>query len=257
MVGTAVLGEALVKRMGAKALLVGRSEPPLNQRWDQELEAARPGLAELGGFYDGLLEDDRAPLTVMGRCAAALATLPPVARRHPDACVVWFDAHADSNTPDTTASGYLGGIVLTGAAGMWETGLGGGLKLANVVLVGARDIDPPEAALIAQGALRLVPPGPNLAAELRKAIAGRAVYVHLDCDVLEPGIVPTEFRVPGGLSLADLASAAQMLAEHQVIGLEIAEFEGTWSDTGLAADPGPLLDALAPLMDALRGPDRA
>jgi len=48
---------------------------------------------------------------------------------------------------------------------------------------------------------------------------------YLDCDVLEPGIVPTEYRVPGGLDLQQLKGALQVLAECEVVGLEIAEFE--------------------------------
>ncbi|WP_275477567.1 arginase family protein [Aureimonas ureilytica] len=41
------------------------------------------------------------------RCAVSIATLPVVAKHHPDACVVWFDTHADLNTPESTTSGYL------------------------------------------------------------------------------------------------------------------------------------------------------
>jgi arginase len=252
MAGVSVLGEALARQTGLLPSVVGHPEPPLGARWDAELDAARTALAELAEAYETLLQNGRKPLTVMGRCAAALATLPAVAKARPDACVVWFDAHADSNTPQTTSTGYLGGIVITGAAGLWESGLGKGLNLANVVLVGARDIDPAEQALIDAGTLRLVPPGPDLAERLRAAVAGREVYVHLDCDVLEPGIVPTEYRVTGGLTLADLGAAAKVLAEHRVIGLEIAEFESVWPETGAPGIPDGLCDALSPLLDALR-----
>ena len=91
----------------------------------------------------------------MGRCAAGLATIPVVVRHHPNACVVWFDAHGDSNLPSSNAVPYLGGMVITGAAGHWDSGLGSGLNLSNVVLVGARDLDPHERQLIDSGVLRL------------------------------------------------------------------------------------------------------
>jgi arginase family enzyme len=53
-------------------------------------------------------------------------TLPVMARYHPDALVVWFDAHGDLNTPESTTTDYLGGLALSGPVGMWESGLGSG-----------------------------------------------------------------------------------------------------------------------------------
>jgi arginase len=94
--------------------------------------------------------------------------------------------------------------------------------------------------------LTLVAPGTRSAARLSEAVAGRAVYVHLDCDVLDPGIVPTDYQVPHGLSQNDLYDAATALAHNDVIGLEIAELESATGDEDLA----PLLRALA-LLDAL------
>ncbi len=139
-------------------------------------------------------------------------------------------------------------MVLTGAAGHWDSGLGAGLRLSNVVLVGARDLDPHEKDLIATGQLQIVPPGPGLPGRLAAAVGNREVYVHLDCDVLEPGIVPIEYQVTGGLSLEDLRACAVMLARHKIIGIEIAEFESEWLD-GRPASPDRVVDAIAPLLD--------
>jgi hypothetical protein len=75
-----------------------------------------------------------------------------------------------------------------------------------------------------------------------------STLLHLDCDVLEPGIVPTEYRVPGGLSLADLHSVCGVVAEHEVIGVEIAEFQSAWAPDGNEASPVELLDAMQPLL---------
>jgi arginase family enzyme len=172
--------------------------------------------------------------------------VPVVALRRPDACIVWLDAHGDCNVPTSRAEPYLGGMVITGAAGLWDTGLGGGLDIGKVILVGARDLDPDERALISAGKLQWLEVGPDLPARLRTAIAGRATYVHLDCDVMEPGIVPTEYEVAGGLTLADLRGVAEVVAENEVVGIEIAEFEAQWRD-GRPGAPGPLIEALSPL----------
>jgi len=88
--------------------------------------------------------------------------------------------------------------------------------------------------------------------DLRKAIGDRPVYFHLDCDVLEPGIVPTDYQVPGGLSLDDLRGVCETLAENTIVGMEFAEFEGSWAEGGEPFIPTDLVAALAPLIEAAR-----
>ena len=247
MAGAQLLGAALAAATGLDPHRVGTPQPPLGARWQVELEAARPGLQELGRTLAAAIAAGKHPLTVMGRCAAALGTLPVIAGKCPGAAIVWFDAHGDCNTPEHTTTGYLGGMVLSGAAGRWETGLGDGLALSRLVLVGARDLDPFERELIDRGEVLLLRPDDDLPTRLRTALAGRPAYIHLDCDVLDPGIVPTEFQVPGGLSLAQLHDACTVLAQSGVAGLEIAEYEASWDD-GTQGDPAHLIAALEPLL---------
>ena len=71
--------------------------------------------------------------------------------------------------------------------------------------------------------------------------------MHLDCDVLDPGIVPTEYAVTGGLTLDALRAVAEVVAEHEVVGVEIAEFESHFSD-GRPGTAVPLIDALSPML---------
>ena len=255
MSGARLLGDALATRIGTTPARVGHTVAPLGGSWQRELVAAQPNLRKLAESIDRALSMQPAltPVSTLSRCAVALATLPIVAKHRPDACVVWFDAHGDLNTPQTTKTGYLGGMVLTGAAGLWESGLGRGLELSNVVLVGARDLDPAEQALIDADTPQLVTSGPGLADRLRSAIAGRPVYVHLDCDVLEPGIVPTEYSVPGGLSLDDLHAACRVIAQHEIVGLEIAELEATPDDPAGLMSTSALVGALEPLITSWTG----
>lgn len=253
----AIPGARSVARMLADQLqvdiaVVGTPAAALNLGWQAELNAAMRGLHALAAQFEQVFARHARPLSASSRCAASLATLPVVARYRPDACVVWFDAHADLNTPSTTGSGYLGGMALSGPAGLWDSGLGAGLALSNVVLVGQRDLDPAEVQLIASGAVTHVAPGPELADRLRVAVGGRAVYMHLDCDVLNPGIVPTDYVHVDGLSLEDLRASCAVLAESEVIGLEIAEFQNAWEEGGEPVSPAHLIAALAPVLKALR-----
>jgi arginase len=251
--GALSIGFALSQKLNLEPCLVGKPEPALNAAWDVELNAAMPALQAMAQRLQNVFDNAQMPLSATSRCTVSLATLPVVARHRPDACVVWFDAHADSNTPASSISGFMGGMVISGAVGLWDSGLGGNLDVVNVVLVGARDIDAAEQALIESGVICLVPPDENLTTNLRKAIAGRPVYVHLDCDVLNPGIVPTDYQVEDGLSLAELRAACTVIAESEIVGVEIAEFQNAWTSGGEPVSPTPLLDALSPLFRRMQG----
>jgi arginase family enzyme len=251
MVASAVLADELAARLGVEPVVVGTPEPPLGAHWAAELAAARPALEAMAARYAEVLAAGRRPVTALSRCAVALATLPAVAEHRPGTVVLWFDAHGDVHTPATTGTGYLGGLALSGPIGLWDSGLGAGLPAADAVLVGARDLDPAERALVADGTVRLLVPGADLPGRLAEVVAGRPVYVHLDCDVLAPDEVPTEYRVPGGLTLADLRAAAEVLARGEVVGLEAGEIEATGDPVQDAAHARALADALQPLLDAV------
>jgi len=250
MAGAVELGTAIAKRWGVTAHTIGARAPVVDGDWRTQLQAALPDLQLLAEDLADRLSAGRAVATTMGRCAASLATLPVVARHYPNAAIVWFDAHGDCNSPADVArseSPYLGGMVLSGAAGEWSTGLGAELDLSNVVLVGSRDLDPPEWERIESGRLHLVETGDRLAERLLVAVGNRPVYIHLDCDVLEPGLLSTEYQVPGGLSFEDLAGAFEALCRFRLIGIEITEFEASWPD-GSPGNPSRLLDAISSLL---------
>jgi arginase family enzyme len=254
MVGSRELAAALATRLGTDPVVVGTPEPALSVGWAEELAAALPTLLEMRGRLDLALRDGLVPITALSRCSVALATLPVVAAHRPDAVVVWLDAHADLNTPENTSTGYLGGLAFSGPLGLWDTGLGAGLDPRNAILVGARDIDRPEMELLDAGTIPLVRVGPSMADELRRLVAGRPVYVHIDCDVLEPGIVPTDYLVPDGMTLEDLDATAQVLAESEIVGLEVGELECAPPPTGTPSHVTRLLEALDPLLQRMRRP---
>lgn len=243
MAAAGPLGESMAQRWPVDQRRVGAPAPALNQDWRSELAVAQRPLTELAAA----VRNGQRWLTVMPRCAGALATLPVVAEQHPEVCVVWFDAHADLHLPTTTTSGYLGGMALSGPMGWWDSGFGAGVGRA--VLVGARDIDPDEQRLVTEHAVEVVAPGADLAERLGRAVGERPVYVHLDCDVLEPGIVPTDYRVPDGLELADLRDAMRVVSLCDVLGVEIAELQQ--HPDGMPPDVDPLLDALQPVIDVV------
>ncbi len=248
MPGAKAIGDALARRTGITPVTVGKPETALNTGWRKELEAARLNLEAVKRRFEEVFSDGAVSVAAISRCVVSLATLPVVAKYHPDCCIVWFDAHGDLNTPQTSTTGYLGGLALAGAAGLWDSGFGDGIRFEQIVLVGQRDLDPFERVLIDEHQIPHIKPADNLPERLKEAIAGRAVYVHLDCDVLEPGIVPTDYNVENGLTLEDLTTCCEIIAAQPFIGIEIAEFQNVWESTGAPASPSALLEALSPLI---------
>lgn len=249
--GARAIAESLASMIDVKPVRIGQPEPALNTDWKTELSLSMPTLKLMQNHFNDVFSSGKKSLAATSRCAVSLSTLPVVVKHHPEACIVWFDSHADLNTPVSSATGYLGGLALSAPAGMWDSGLGNGLALSSIILVGQRDLDPFEIELIEESAVTYISFGDDYLDRLRQAINGRPVYMHLDCDVLEPGIVPTDYIHPGGMELSDLEAACQVLAETEVIGLEIAEFQYTWNEGGLPVSPVPLLKALQPVITKL------
>ena len=117
--------------------------------------------------------------------------------------------------------------------------------------MGTRAIDPSEQTVIDEHRIPIVPVDGDVAAALVAAIAGRPVYVHLDCDVLDPDIVPTDYAADRGLTLSELTAACAAIAQGTLIGFEVAELEGAWHDGGTPVPPDPILEAIEPLLARL------
>ena len=132
------------------------------------------------------LDQGELPLLTASDCSICIATLPTVARRVPGVRFLWIDAHGDFNTPDTTPSGFLGGMCLAAACGRWDAGWPDTIDPRSVSFLGVRDLDPGEKVEVEAAGVRTGVPeeGP--------------VYVHLDLDALDPSVLMPQFPVPGG-----------------------------------------------------------
>ena len=216
---------ALAPPLGIEPEVVGSLEPPAPPYdWRLDLDATRDDLLAAGDAVDLGIAAGDVPLLLAAQCTVAMTTLPAMARHHPDAVVLWLDAHGDLNTPDTSGSAFLGGMPLAAAIGAWDSGLATArLDAANVVLCGLRDLDPGEEDLIAASALRVADPSPEAVAD---AVGGRPLFVHLDCDVLSGDVLPAAFPAPGGLLPDDLAAVLRAAGEacERLVGLEVTAF---------------------------------
>lgn len=157
ILGATLTAEALHTHITGKRSSIGEPAPCDDDDWLVSLPQAQETLAGLRSAITNSLERGRVPLMVANTCSASLASLPVVAQERADAILLWVDAHGDFNTPDTTSSGYLGGMVLAAACGLWKSGHGAGLRPEQIILVGARDIDQAEGELLRQAGVRIIP----------------------------------------------------------------------------------------------------
>ncbi len=160
--------------------------------------------------------DARFPIVLSGNCGTASGTLAGLtpSRR----AVLWFDAHGDANTPDTTITGFVDGTALATALGWCWHGLADRIPgfepvdASAVRLIGTRDLDSDEAALLDRAAVRRISPAELRGSALDDALAslpkGLQAYVHCDLDVLDPDEGQANvFPVPGGLDVETLVQA--------------------------------------------------
>jgi arginase family enzyme len=155
------------------------------------------------------------PIVLGGCCCSHVGAVEGLAARHGHVAVLWLDAHGDLNTPETSPSGNEWGMPLRMLLDR------GTIAAADVVLWGARNLDPPEDEYIAATGI-----DDNASALLARA---EAVYVALDCDVLDPGELAVFMPEPGGPTLEEVE---QLLGEVRDSGKLVGV-----GFSGLAPDP--------------------
>jgi arginase len=222
-------------------------------RPDEVITAELPG----GGAWDRLAAlysavasavssaaaDGACPVVVSGDCCTALGAVAGLQAVGRTVGIVWFDAHGDVQTPETTTSGYLGGMPLRLLTGYRPELVADRLGLRpvpeeHILLAGARDLDPPEASYLAAAAIQRRDVADVVAADLPDV----PLYVHVDLDVLDPREVPgLRYPARGGAAAGQLASALRgLLTSGRVAAITIA---CTWqAGHAAAARVGPWLE---------------
>ena len=183
--------------------------------------------------------DRLVPLVLGGDHSVALGTLGGLAGLYGPGGVIWIDAHGDLNTPETSPSGNVHGMVLAAALGRagsefegtsWKLPL---VEPGRLALVGVRSLDPGERELLHELDARVFTMSDidRLGVEraVRESLAhvagGAFVHVSLDMDVVDPDVAPgVGTPVRGGLSYREAHLALELVAESGLAGsLEVVE----------------------------------
>lgn len=195
---------------------------------------------EEGSFILGLLADCNGCLGVLG----GLQNSPGEGLR---VGLVYVDAHGDYNTPDTSPSGMLGGMPVAVAAGKClprlrgRSGMLTPVLFSDIIMAGMRDLDELEKEAIAEDKLTvlreddLIELGPDLKSALAD-LSSRvdSVYVHVDLDILDPGVAPAAgLPSPGGLTGEQLGRAlAYMVSDEKVSALSLVSYRADSDEDG-------------------------
>ncbi len=185
------------------------------------------------------------PLVLAGNCSSSLGTLAGVGA--PAMGVVWFDAHGDFNTPETTRSGFFDGMALAVVTGRCWSELAATVpgfvpvEERRVLLVAVRDLDPAERRLLDASAVARVAREGDLDAALeRLSGAASEVYLHLDLDALDPEEGRANaFAVSGGLSLDQMVAAIRKVRRRfRVRAAALTAYDPAADSSGRACRAG-------------------
>ena len=203
------------------------------------LPAIRATCERIAALVGEALDEDRVPIVLGGDHSIALGTLGGLAARRGPGAVLWIDAHGDLNTPETTPSGNVHGMPLAAVLGRGGPGFESAawtlpaVEHERVSVIGARELDPGERALIGELGLAVHTMSELdrrgieavVTDALERAKGAPFTHISLDLDGLDPEVAPgVGTAVRGGLTYREAHLAMELVAASgQLCCLEIVE----------------------------------
>lgn len=232
--------------------------------WIESVEPKSEFRAEIGtqfelyrllaGRVDEARQNNRFPLVLSGNCGATLGAI--AGAENARLGVIWFDAHGDFNTPETTTGGFLDGMCLAIAAGLCWKNLAVSIpnfspvRGANILHVGGRDFDAEERMRLEQSGATVVDADAinrtSVLDALKSAIQNflpevEAIHLHIDLDVHNPVEAPANEYVTeeGGLSAAQVVEAVGFIKENlKINSATIASYDPKCDSQGKTLEVG-------------------
>jgi arginase len=170
---------------------------------------------ELANVVAETISAGKRPVSIAGDCLSAIGVLTGLQRAGVNPFLVWFDAHGDFNTWETSPSGFLGGMPLAMIVGRGDQRIPRGVGLtpfleSRVLLMDARDLDPEERISLRRSAVIHCPHPDRVAGP---GFPDSSLYIHVDTDIIDPAEAPAQnYPAPGGLSVIELKNVFRRLA---------------------------------------------
>jgi len=178
------------------------------------------------------------PVAIVGDCTFSIGMLAGLQPATANLTLVWFDAHGDFNTHQTTPSGFIGGMPLAMLCGRGEQTIvsGAGARLqpeADIILTDARDLDPGEKEAVAGSGVTHLP---DVAQLTSLSLPNKPIYIHFDSDVLHlSDLSAVSYPAKGGPTLETVkASLAHLAQTGQVVAVSATMWNPDLDDDGSA-----------------------
>ncbi|HEY9716666.1 MAG TPA: arginase [Trichormus sp.] len=236
--------------------------PPSVCWWDKPSSArCVPEIAdvslEISSAVEGALADGTIPITIGGDHSLAIGSIAGVSnyyrQQKQDYGLIWFDAHGDINTPDTSHSGNVHGMPLAISLGTGDPrltelhGYSPKVEGKRSVLIGIRDIDEAERDIIGKSGITAFTIrdidhlGLGRVTDLALGAVGAdvsGIHLSFDIDVLDPEVAPgVSTPARGGLTYREAHLALTLLAESQLVrSIDIAELNPAFDMQNRTAD---------------------
>jgi arginase len=216
-------------------IAIGRPEVQVDPESNlRNLDLIAEKTENLAEEVDKAIEAGSFPLVLGGDHSIAIGTLAGVSKHYKNLGVIWYDAHGDLNTAETSPSGNIHGMPLAVSLGIGHSlltnvgGYGPKVKPENIVIIGARSLDEGERELIKENGIKVYTMHEIDRLGMTKVMEESITYlkerntdgVHLslDLDGLDPHDAPgVGTPVIGGISYRESHLAMEMLAEAQII----------------------------------------
>ncbi|WP_233880027.1 arginase [Virgibacillus halodenitrificans] len=199
----------------------------------KNLQQVTEANQQLADMVDEEIQKNNFPLIFGGDHSIAIGSLAGIAKHYKNLGVIWYDAHGDLNSSETSPSGNIHGMPLAVSLGIGHDKLVNisdyvpKIKPENIVIIGARSLDPGEKELIKEKGIKVFTMHeidrlgmPNVMSEAIKYLKDRTDGVHLslDLDGLDPSEAPgVGTPVLGGITYRESHLAMEMLEESGMI----------------------------------------
>ena len=238
------LGEALPDRREVAALRQTGIADEMGAEWidtEPDFAAADDPVVAVNRALAAAIaaRPDKIPLVFANDCTSCLGMVKGLERQSP--VVLWYDSHGDFNTPETTPSGFLGGMPLAALVGRGNQHLMRGLELqpideSDVIITDVRNLDPEEGDMLRASDVTIYE---TLGALHLAVLPARPLYIHFDADVVDCAEMPAmSYPEPGGPSLQESVESLQHVrARGTVAGALFSLWNGTLdgADQAMAA----------------------
>jgi len=183
------------------------------------------------------------PITLGGDHSIALGSASGADNALGDIGIIWFDAHADFNTAETSPSGNIHGMILGALAGFGDQRLVNVARVNSkerhvdphrIAIVGVRDLDLGEVELLHLAGVHVFPMSEidrrGIYEVTREALAvasrdTKGIHVSFDMDIVDPSEAPgVGTPVPGGITYREAHMAMELVAENgKMVSLDFVE----------------------------------